>query len=162
VRLPVRTIGVDPGAGPGPAGIACLDGDTILRLERLPPYTSYGALADRAAAVRRAVGAAAVLVEATAARPFLDLLAAEGLAPVAFVLTGGGALRVHGREVRLPRRSLLAPLERAARRGRLRAAEGCPGGDALVEGLLAAHGGDLAVAVALCLWWQAIARAATG
>ena len=85
----MRTIGVDPGAGPGPAGLACLDGDTILRLERLPPYTSYGALADRAAAVRRAVGAAAVLVEATAARPFLDLLAAEGLAPVAFVLTGG-------------------------------------------------------------------------
>ena len=112
------------------------------------------------------------MVDATGARPFLDLLEAEGLAPIAVTLTGGGKVHVRGREVSLPRASLFTPVVAAVEAGRLRVAEGCPYAGELAQELLQARGGpsgaesrgkghhgDLMTAVALAVWGAGLAGA---
>ena len=165
-------LGVDPGQRRDPAGIVCLDGLAVVHIERVPLHTSYGALAGRVATIARMAGGAAVVVDATGARPFLDLLEAEGLAPVAVTLTGGGKVHVRGREVSLPRASLFTPVVAAVEAGRLRVAEGCPYAGELAQELLQARGGpsgaesrgkghhgDLMTAVALAVWGAGLAGA---
>jgi hypothetical protein len=142
-----------------------------VHLERVPLGTSYVALAERVAAVALAAEGCTVVVDATGARPFLDMLEARGLAPIAVTLTGGGRVHVRDREVSLPRASLFTPVVAAMEAGRLRVASGLAYGPALAAELLAARGGpsyvasrgpghhgDLMTAVALAVWWQGTAR----
>ena len=140
------------------------------------PVCTAGGYADRMRAEVAAVRATPVVVDATGVgRAVVDLLEALHLTPVAATLTGGGKLRVSGREVSLPRRVLFQPLQAALEVGKLRVAEGCPYRAELAQELLAGarravrrrepepgHHGDLTVAVSLCLWWQALARAQSG
>jgi hypothetical protein len=161
-------LGLDPGQRRDPAGLAVVAGFDVVHLERLVLGTSYIALAERAVAIATAAGDCPVVVDASGVgRAVVDMLREQGLEPVAVTLTGGSKLRVVGREVSLPRSSLLLLLQAAVEAGRLRVAEGLVHGPALVSELLAArsgpsgtearglwHHGDLMTAVALCLWAQ--------
>ena len=196
-------LGVDPGQRRDPAGLAVIDGFDILHLERvlglsyprlaervavllaqLPaarpggvgrPACTAGGYADRMRAEVAAIRATPIVVDATGVgRAVVDLLEALHLTPVAATLTGGGKLRVSGREVSLPRRVLFRPLQAALEVGRLRVGEGCPYRDELAQEVLAARGGpsgaesrgaghhgDLMTAVALAVWWQGLERVQT-
>ena len=117
-----------------------------------------------------AVRATPVVVDATGVgRAVVDLLEALHLTPIAATLTGGGKLRVSGRELSLPRRVLFRPLRAALEVGRLRVAEGCPyraelaaellaarGGPSGAESRGAGHHGDLMTAAVLALWWYGL------
>ena len=159
-------LGLDPGQRRDPAGLAVVDGFDILHLERvlglsyprlaervavllaqLPaarpggvgrPACAAGGYADRMRAEVAAVRATPVVVDATGVgRAVVDLLEALHLTPIAATLTGGGKVRVSGREVSLPRRVLFQPLQAALEVGRLRVAEGCPYRAELAQELLA-------------------------
>ena len=189
-------LGLDPGQRRDPAGLAVVEGFDVLHLERhlglpypelaervavllaqLPPASLVAGgqprcagYADRMTAAAAAIRATPIVVDATGVgRAVVDLLEALHLTPVAATLTGGGKLRVSGREVSLPRRVLFRPLQAALEVGRLRVAEGCPYRAELAQELLQARGGpfgaesrgpghhgDLMTAVALAVWWQGL------
>jgi hypothetical protein len=192
-------LGLDPGQRRDPAGLAVVEGFDVLHLERhlglpypelaervavllaqLPPASlvaggqprcTVGGYADCMRAEAAAVRATPVVVDATGVgRAVVDLLEALHLTPIAVTLTGGGKVRVSGRELSLPRRVLFLPLQAAMEAGRLRVAEGCPYRAELAAELLAARGGAsgaesrgkghhgaLMTAVALAVWWRGLA-----
>jgi hypothetical protein len=169
-------LGVDVGQRRDPAALAVVAGLDVVHLERLPLGTSYTRVAERVAAIAEGAGNIPVVIDATGVgRAVVDMLAGKGLEPVAVTLTGGGVVRVSGREVSLPRKALFQPLQAAVEAGRLGVAEGLAYSSELAQELLAARGsafgvqsrgaghhGDLMVAVSLCLWWQGLTLARPG
>ena len=170
-------LGLDPGQRRDPAGLAIVDRLAVVHLARLPLGTSYTQVADHAADLARGCEALVVDVGGVG-RAVLDLLAdrVPRSKLVAVTLTGGQRVHVRDgdpREMSLPRSALFQPLQAAVEARRLRVAEGLTYGPALAGELLqarggasgaesrgAGHHGDLMTAVALCLWWQGLARLA--
>ena len=125
-RLPKNSRAVHIGQTPSRAGVqVSLTPPAARALLGLPP----GALASTVFGLDEVLGRPArelteQLREAPTWETRFDLLEALHLTPIAATLTGGGKLRVSGREVSLPRRVLFQPLQAALEVGRLRVAEG--------------------------------------
>jgi hypothetical protein len=170
----MRVLGCDIGQARDPTALAVLDGFDVLHLERLPLNTPYPAVAQRIATV--AGGALVALDAGGVGRAVADLLRAQRCRVLPVTITGGRLVRRSGDGVSVPKAALVALLVAAVEQGRLRVAKGCPAAAELLAELAAygkrrdvrgririeargpGHHGDLAVAVALGLLGQGLAR----
>jgi hypothetical protein len=147
----------------------------VVYLERLPLGTTYPQVVDRVKTLLHTEplrGDTALVVDGTGVgKAVVDLMVAQGLAPLDVSIHGGEAVSVDGRHYRVPKRDLVAVLQVLLQSKRLLVAASLPEAGTLVKEMLSfrvkitehandtyaawrenAHD-DLVLAVAIACWF---------